>query len=232
MTQRVTSVYNMRQAGFSPDPPVTGHGEEGIKTECMSKTCRPKEFTKTQALGEFQNQIQPMWRTLGQGKRFLSLQEKPEQTGKGEPAERVGGGAVPFHPWLRASTAWETVLDRQSQPALAQRATEPPERGLLCKAPWPARSRQPSLYLLGQSIGPSEPKRKPTAVVPSFLPVSSVPYRSLYVEDSCSSSTFPEGLYDALVHNEHKDTHHPVPLKPSAAHPEVLVPRSLVLGLI
>lgn len=97
MTQRVTSVYNMRQAGFSPDPPVTGHGEEGIKTECMSKTCRPKEFTKTQALGEFQNlqnQIQPMWRTLRQGKRFLSLQEKPEQTGKGEPAERGEGGGL------------------------------------------------------------------------------------------------------------------------------------------
>lgn len=91
-TQRVTSVYNMRQAGFPPDPPVTGHGEEGIKTECMSKTCRPKEFTKTQALGEFQNQIQPIWRALGQGKRLLSLQEKPEQTGKDEPAERGSGG--------------------------------------------------------------------------------------------------------------------------------------------
>lgn len=102
---------------FSSDPLVTGHGEEGIKTECVSKTCRPKEFAKTQALGEFQNQIQPMWRALGQGKRLLRLQETPEQTGKGGPAERGTGGPVPFRPWLRASTAWEIVLDGSpSQP--------------------------------------------------------------------------------------------------------------------
>lgn len=113
MIQRVTSVYNMRQAVFSSDPLVTGHGEEGIKTECVSKTCRPKEFAKTQAPGEFQNQIQPMWRALGQGKRLLRLQEKPEQTGKGGPAERHWG-ASSFPPLAKSLHSLGNCSGRQS----------------------------------------------------------------------------------------------------------------------
>lgn len=148
-----------------------------------------------------------MWRALGQGKRLLRLQSRQARVSLLR--ERHWGGSS-FPPLAKSLHSLGNCSGRQSQPALAQRAAESPDRGLLCKAPWPATSRQPSLYLLGKSTGPSDPKRKPAAAVPSFLPVSSVSHRCLYVEDSCSSNMFPEGLYDALVHNEHKDIHHPV----------------------